>query len=858
MEENIIMVPGSGTKVIVRDVKQEIETAFLDYSMSVIVARALPDVRDGLKPVHRRILYTMHERGNDPQHPYRKSADTVGAVLGSYHPHGDASVYDAMVRLAQDFSLRYPLVDGQGNFGSVDGDPPAAYRYTEARMSKMACEMLTDIEKDTIDWDPNFDETKKEPHVLPSRFPNLLVNGSQGIAVGMATNIPPHNLREIVNGMVALMDDPEIDLAGLMEYVKGPDFPTGGIIMGRSGIRAAYGTGRGRIYVRARAEIVEKPNGRYQIVVTELPYQVNKARLIENIAELVKDKRIDGISNIDDHSDRNGMHIAIDIKREASPQLVLNHLYSLTQMQVTFGVIMLAIVDDQPKLLTLRDILQEYIKFQSEVVLRRTQFDLKKAQERAHILEGLMIALDFIDEVIAILRNSKSIPEGKVALMERFGLDDVQAQAIVQMRLGQLTGLERTKLEEELAALRLKIADFLDIIASEARRYGIIKDEAMEMKKRFSDERRTEIAAISGEMDVEDLIPEEDCVLTLTNFGYVKRQTLDTYRTQRRGGRGISGMSRREEDVASELFIANSHDFVLFFSDRGRVYRLKCYEVPEGSRTSRGMNITNLLPLEPEERITSMLRVTKSEEEDHFLTMVTKNAVIKRVALSAFRNVRKNGLIALDLAEDDELSWVRLTSGSDDLLVATRFGKVIRFHEADVREMGRQARGVRAIRLAEGDVVVGMSVLRENGLVLTVSETGYGRLSNPEDYRLQHRGGMGILNYHVEKYGNVAAIKVVDLDDDIILIADDGVIIRIEAGSIRICARPSKGVRVMKVNEGSKVITMARAPHDDEEEISAVEDDGTAEEGEDEPVTEAEDVIRDDEPAEETEETTEE
>lgn len=754
--------------------------------------------------------------------------------------------------------MRYMLIDGHGNFGSVDGDPPAAYRYTEARMSKLSVEMLKDIEKDTVDFSPNYDDRLKEPNVLPSHFPNILVNGSTGIAVGMATNIPPHNMGEVLDGVCAMVDNPDIDLDGLMQYIKGPDFPTGGIIMGRSGIRAAYGTGRGRIYVRARAEIVEKPNGRYQIVVTELPYQVNKARLIENIAELVKDKRIDGISNIDDHSDRNGMHIAIDIKREASPQLVLNHLYSLTQMQVTFGVIMLAIVDGQPKLLTLRDILREYIKFQSEVVLRRTQFDLKKAQERAHILEGLMIALDFIDEVIAILRNSKSIPEGKVALMERFGLDDVQAQAIVQMRLGQLTGLERTKLEEELAALRLKIADFLDIIASEARRYGIIKDEAMEMKKRFSDERRTEIAAISGEMDVEDLIPEEDCVLTLTNFGYVKRQTLDTYRTQRRGGRGISGMNRREEDVASELFIANSHDFVLFFSDRGRVYRLKCYEIPEGSRTSRGMNITNLLPLEPEERITSMLRVTKSEEEDHFLTMVTKNAVIKRVALSAFRNVRKNGLIALDLAEDDELSWVRLTSGSDDLLVATRFGKAIRFHEADVREMGRQARGVRAIRLAEGDVVVGMSVLRENGLVLTVSETGYGRLSNPEDYRLQHRGGMGILNYHVEKYGNVAAIKVVDLDDDIILIADDGVIIRIEAGSIRICARPSKGVRVMKVNEGSKVITMARAPHDDEEEISAVEDDGTAEEGEDEPVTEAEDVIRDDEPAEETEENTEE
>jgi DNA gyrase subunit A len=847
-KENLIQV----------DLREIMETSFLDYSMSVIVQRALPDVRDGLKPVHRRILYTMYENALWPEKAYRKCADTVGSVLGRYHPHGDASVYDALVRLAQDFSMRYMLIDGHGNFGSVDGDPPAAYRYTEARMSKLSVEMLKDIEKDTVDFSPNYDDRLKEPNVLPSHFPNILVNGSTGIAVGMATNIPPHNMGEVLDGVCAMVDNPDIDLDGLMQYIKGPDFPTGGIIMGRSGIRAAYGTGRGRIYVRARAEIVEKPNGRYQIVVTELPYQVNKARLIENIAELVKDKRIDGISNIDDHSDRNGMHIAIDIKREASPQLVLNHLYSLTQMQVTFGVIMLAIVDSQPKLLTLRDILQEYIKFQSEVVLRRTQFDLKKAQERAHILEGLMIALDFIDEVIAILRNSKSIPEGKVALMERFGLDDVQAQAIVQMRLGQLTGLERTKLEEELAALRLKIADFLDIIASEARRYGIIKDEAMEMKKRFSDERRTEIAAISGEMDVEDLIPEEDCVLTLTNFGYVKRQTLDTYRTQRRGGRGISGMSRREEDVASELFIANSHDFVLFFSDRGRVYRLKCYEIPEGSRTSRGMNITNLLPLEPEERITSMLRVTKSEEEDHFLTMVTKNAVIKRVALSAFRNVRKNGLIALDLAEDDELSWVRLTSGSDDLLVATRFGKVIRFHEADVREMGRQARGVRAIRLAEGDVVVGMSILRENGLVLTVSETGYGRLSNPEDYRLQHRGGMGILNYHVEKYGNVAAIKVVDLDDDIILIADDGVIIRIEAGSVRICARPSKGVRVMKVNEGSKVITMARAPHDDEEEISAVEDDGTAEEGEDEPVTEAEDVIRDDEPAEETEEATEE
>ena len=803
-KENLIQV----------DLKEIMESSFLDYSMSVIVSRALPDVRDGLKPVHRRILYTMYENSLWPEKAYRKCADTVGAVLGRYHPHGDASVYDALVRLAQDFSMRYMLVDGHGNFGSVDGDPPAAYRYTEARMSKLSVDMLKDIEKDTVDFIPNYDDRLKEPTVLPSHYPNILVNGSTGIAVGMATNIPPHNMGEVLDGVCAMVDDPDISLDGLMQHIKGPDFPTGGIIMGRSGIRAAYGTGRGKVYVRARAEIVEKPNGRYQIVVSELPYQVNKARLIESIAELVKDKRLDGISNIDDHSDRNGMHIVIDVKREASPQIVLNHLYSLTQMQVTFGVIMLAIVDGQPKTLTLKEILSEYIKFQSEVVLRRTNFDLKKAQERAHILEGLMTALDFIDEVIAILRNAKSIPEGKEALMSRFGLDDVQAQAIVQMRLGQLTGLERIKLEEELDALRLKIADFIDIIGSEARRFAIIKDEAVEMKKKYSDERRTEIAAISGEMDVEDLIPEEECVLTLTNFGYVKRQTLDTYRTQRRGGRGVSGMSRREEDVATELFIANSHDYVLFFSDRGRVYRLKCYEIPEGTRTSRGMNITNLLPLQPDEHITSMLRVEEFEE-DKYLVMVTKNAVIKRVTLSAFANVRKNGLIALDLAEDDVLSWVRITSGKDDLLVATKNGKAIRFNEEDVREMGRQARGVRAIRLLDDDVVIGMSVLREDGYVLTVSETGYGRLSKIDDYRLQKRGGKGILNYHVDKYGKVASIKVVDLEDDIILIADDGIIIRIEAKSVRVCARPSKGVRVMKVADGSRVITMARAPHEE-------------------------------------------
>ena len=839
-KENLIQV----------DLKEIMESSFLDYSMSVIVSRALPDVRDGLKPVHRRILYTMYENSLWPEKAYRKCADTVGTVLGRYHPHGDASVYDALVRLAQDFSMRYMLVDGHGNFGSVDGDPPAAYRYTEARMSKLSVDMLKDIEKDTVDFTPNYDDRLKEPTVLPSHYPNILVNGSTGIAVGMATNIPPHNMGEVLDGVCAMVDDPDISLDGLMQHIKGPDFPTGGIIMGRSGIRAAYGTGRGKIYVRARAEIVEKPNGRSQIIVSELPYQVNKARLIESIAELVKEKRLDGISNIDDHSDRNGMHIVIDVKREASPQIVLNHLYSLTQMQVTFGVIMLAIVDGQPKTLTLKEILGEYIRFQSEVVLRRTNFDLKKAQERAHILEGLMVALDFIDEVIAILRSAKSIPEGKEALMTRFGLDDVQAQAIVQMRLGQLTGLERIKIEEELEGLRLKIADYIDIIGSEARRFAIIKDEAIEMKRKYNDERRTEIAAVSGEMDIEDLIPEEDCVLTLTNFGYVKRQTLDTYRTQRRGGRGVSGMSRREEDVATELFIANSHDYVLFFSDRGRVYQLKCYEIPEGARTSRGMNIMNLLPLQPDEHITSMLRVEQFEE-DKYLVMVTKNAVIKRVSLAAFSHVRKSGLIALDLADDDVLSWVRITSGNDDLLVATRNGKAIRFHEDDVREMGRQARGVRAIRLLGDDVVVGMSVLRPDGYVLTVSETGFGRLSTPDDYRLQKRGGKGILNYHVEKYGKVAAIKVVDVEDDLILISDDGIIIRIEAKSIRICARPSKGVRVMRLADGSRVITTARAPHEEGEEITAVEDDGTAEEG-------AADITEIDEPEDTTEYTSEE
>ena len=835
-ENNGILPEEEGGRIIDVNLTKEMQQSFLDYSMSVIVQRALPDVRDGLKPVHRRILYTMYENTLWPEKAYRKCADTVGSVLGRYHPHGDASVYDALVRLAQDFSMRYVLVDGHGNFGSIDGDPPAAYRYTEARMNKLSVQMLQDIDKDTVDFTPNYDDRLKEPTALPSHFPNILVNGSTGIAVGMATNIPPHNMGEVIDGMCCLIDNPDATLEDLMEHIKGPDFPTGGIIMGRSGIRAAYATGRGRIIVRARTEIEEnEKTGRSKIIVTELPYMVNKARLIESIADLVKDKRIEGISNIDDHSDRNGMHIVIDVKRDASPQIVLNRLFTYTQLQSTFGVILLAIVGGEPKMLTLRQILEEYIKFQLEVITRRTQFDLKKAQDRAHILEGLMIALDFIDEVIKILRASKSIPEGKQALMERFGLDDPQAQAIVQMRLGQLTGLERAKVEEELAGLREKIADYLDILASEGRRLAIVKDEALEVKRKFSDERRTEIAAVSGEVDIEDLIPVEECVLTMTNFGYVKRQKMDTYHLQKRGGRGVTGMNRRDEDVATEIFVTGSHDYVLFFSSLGRVYKLKCYEIPEGSRTSRGMNIKNLLPLQPEEKVNSMIRV-QAFDEDKYLVMVTKNGVIKRTKLSAYQNVRKGGLIAVDLDEGDSLSWVRVTSGHDDLLVATKKGMAIRFHETDARELSRTARGVRVMKLEEGDCIVGMSILREGGLVLTVTETGYGRLSEQDNYRLQKRGGKGLINYHTERFGDVAAIKVVDLDDDVILISEDGVIIRIAASGIRICARPSKGVRFMKLAPGSKVVTLARAPHEEDQvDDVAVEEDGDPEEGSDLP-----------------------
>lgn len=798
------------------DVQEEMKSSFLDYSMSVIISRALPDVRDGLKPVHRRILYTMYEKGLDPNKPYHKCADTVGAVLGAYHPHGDASVYDALVRLAQDFSMRYMLVDGHGNFGSVDGDPPAAYRYTEARMSKISCEMLTDIDKKTVDFQPNFDDRLEEPTVLPSRFPNLLVNGSDGIAVGMATKIPPHNLGETIDAACALIDNPDIDLAGLMDYMPGPDFPTGGIIMGRSGIRATYATGRGKITVRAKTEIVEAKNGRYKIIVTELPYQVNKARLIEYIADLVKDKRIDGISNIEDHSDRQGMHIEIDVKREASASIVLNNLFNLTQLQTTFGAIMLAIVDGVPKILNLKEMLTEYVNFQQEIIRRRTEFDLKKAKDREHILEGLKIAIDFIDEVISIIRNSKDQATAKVNLMERFGLDDVQAQAIVQMRLGQLTNMERTKIEDEIAALKTKIEEYNAILADEGRQREIIKEELIVIRNKFADPRRTEICAVNGEVDIEDLIPNQECVLTLTQFGYVKRLAVDTYKIQNRGGRGVSGMSRREEDVATEMFVINSHDYVLFFTDNGRVYRLKCYEVPEGSRQSKGMNIANLLPIASDEKVTSMIRVPEFDEEK-YLVMVTKQGIIKRISLNAYNTARKGGLIALELNEGDELAWVRLTDGNQQVIVATKNGLAIRFEETDVRPMGRQARGVKAISLREGDCVVGMCVVANDDLILTASETGFGRISNVSDYRLQSRGGKGITNYHTEKYGNVAAVSAVKLTDDIIIISQEGVIIRIAADTVRICNRPSKGVTLMRIGENDKVVTVARAPHEDSE-----------------------------------------
>ena len=825
MEENIIMVPGSGTKVIERDVKQEIETAFLDYSMSVIVSRALPDVRDGLKPVHRRILYTMHERGNDPQHPYRKSADTVGAVLGSYHPHGDASVYDAMVRLAQDFSLRYPLVDGQGNFGSVDGDPPAAYRYTEARMSKIACEMLTDIEKDTIDWDPNFDETKKEPHVLPSRFPNLLVNGSQGIAVGMATNIPPHNLREVVGGMCALMDDPDIDLAGLMEHVKGPDFPTGGIIMGRSGIRAAYATGRGKITLRGRAEIVEKKNGRYEILITEIPYMVNKTRLIESIADLVKDKRIEGISDLNDESSsRTGMKIVVELKKDANPQVVLNQLYRYTQLQDTVGVIMLALDDGVPKIMSLKTVMERYVEFQMEVIRRRTAFDLKKAQEREHILEGLRKAVDIVDEIIATIRACKGgFAEARQAVMDNFGFDEPQADAIVKLQLGRLAGLEILKIEEELGQLRTAIADYKDILANDEHVKRIVKTDLTALADKYGDERRTSIEAVSGEVDIEDLIPEETCVFTLTHEGYIKRTALDTYQAQNRGGRGVQGMTQKDDDFTEELFVGSTHDYMLFMTDQGRVYRLKGYQVPEGSRTAKGSHIVNLLQLQEGEKVTLMLQQSaKADEDNTYLTMVTRQGLIKRTPLSQFRNIRKAGLIAIGLNEGDSLVWSHLTGGNDEIIVATHDGAAIHFTESGARSMGRTGHGVRVIKLREGDYVVGAGVCRPGATVLTITEEGKGRRSRIDDYRITNRGGLGIRNY---SKGGVAGIKIVDDTDDLILISQNGILIRIHASDINVQSRYGSGVRVMRMTEGDRVVMVARVDRDNDAETAKVEAD---------------------------------
>ena len=807
-------------KIINVDIEKEMQNSFLAYSMSVIVSRALPDVRDGLKPVHRRILYTLYENNLGPDKAYRKCADTVGSVLGRYHPHGDASVYDALVRLAQDFSMRYMLIDGHGNFGSIDGDPPAAYRYTEARMSKMSVHMLTDIEKDTVDFLPNYDDRLKEPSVLPSRFPNLLVNGSTGIAVGMATNIPPHNLSEVINAICMLIDNPDATLDEIMEHIKGPDFPTGAMIMGQSGIRSAYATGRGKIIVRACTDIEEDKNGKSKIIVTELPYMVNKARLCENIANMVKEKRIDGITNIEDHSDRDGMHIEISVRRDASAQIVLNKLFSYSQLQTTFGVTMLAIVNGVPKILTLKEMLQYYIDFQVEVVTRRTQFDLRKAREREHILEGLKIAIDFIDEVISILRSSKSIAEGKERLMDRFELDEIQAQAIVQMRLGQLTGLERSKIEEELEQLEAKIKEFEDLLSSHKKLLGVVKSEIMTLNSKFGDERRTKIMPVSGEVDIEDLISNDECVLTLTNFGYLKRQKVDTYKTQRRGGRGISGMSRREEDVATEMFVLKNHDYVMLFTNFGRAYRIKGYEVPEGSRSSKGTNIANILPLSGEEKVTSMIRVPEFQD-DMYLVMVTRHGVVKRTKLSAYGNIRKGGLIAVDLDENDELAWVCVTNGDSELLLATRNGKALRFNETDLRSTGRSSRGVRAIRLDDGDTVVGMTKVKSGERVLTVSETGYGRLTKVDEYRLQFRGGKGIINYPVEKFGHVASVLLIDIEDDVILISDSGVIIRIPVESIRECSRTSKGVRVMRLTDESKVVTVTRAPRNPEEEKTA-------------------------------------
>ncbi len=828
------MLYTDNSKVINTEIVDEMENSMLNYAMSVIVSRALPDVRDGLKPVHRRILYTLHENGLTPEKPYRKCADTVGAVLGRYHPHGDASVYDALVRLAQDFSMRYPLVDGHGNFGSIDGDGPAAYRYTEAKMAKLTLEMLTDINKETVDFTSNYDDRLKEPVVLPSRFPNLLVNGSVGIAVGMATNIPPHNLGEVIDALQLLIDDPDCTLEQLMEHIQGPDFPTGGIIMGRAGIRAAYGTGKGKIILRSRTHF-EEIKGRNCIIIDEIPYMLRKERLLKSINQLARDKRIEGLYDLRDESDKDGMRVVIELKKDAVPNIVLNKLFALTQLQDTVGIIMLALVNGEPE-------------FQVDVIQRRTRFDLRKALERAHILQGFVLAADYIDEVIDIIRSSSTVQEAKDRMIERFkdvdmsalldraqydltglhieeqtGLSQEQAEAIVQMRLGQLTGLERQKITDELYGLLTKISDYEDILADVNRVYAIIMDDLNAIRKKFSDKRRTDIENVSGEVDIEDLIPEEDCVVTLTNNGYIKRMPLTEYKTQHRGGRGITGMKQREEDFVEEMFICGSHDNILFISNKGIMYKLKCYEIPDGSKASRGFNLINLFPLTENEKIAAMIKTTDFSDEK-FITMVTKNGKIKRTNLSLYKNVRKNGLIAIGLDEGDEIAGVRMTDGNAQLFVATHNGMAIRLEESKGRALSRSAHGVRAIKLRDGDYVVSMARVREGATLLTVTENGYGKRTELDSYRIQNRGGYGLTNYKVDDIrGHVCGIKIVDEDDDIILVSSDGIIIRILASDIRVMGRIAKGVRVMRVNEGANVVAFTRAEHDDNAETEKVE-----------------------------------
>lgn len=874
MEKDVKEFSTATEKLIQVDIEKEMRESFLQYSMAVLVSRALPDVRDGMKPVHRRIIYTMNEADNTSSKPYRKCAYTVGEVLGKYHPHGDASVYDALVRLAQDFSMRYPLIDGHGNFGSVDGDPPAAYRYTEARMAKIASELLKDIKKDTIDWGKNYDDKLDEPTVLPVKFPNLLVNGSVGIAVGMATNIPPHNLNEVCDAIVVRMDNPECGIEEILQYIKGPDFPTGGIIMGYSGIRSAYYTGRGKITLRGKAEIVEEGN-HSRIIVTEIPYMVNKSKLLETTGQLMRDKRIEGISNLRDESDKDGMRIVYELKRDVNAQVVLNKLYSFTQLQDTVGVIMIALVNGEPKQLTLLEILDNYIAFQKQIITRRTAFDLKKARERAHILQGFLLAIDNIDEVISILRSSKSVQEGKERLMERFkeddlakllqramgenykdvhfeheiGLSEEQADAIVQMRLGQLTGLERDKVISELAEIMEKINDFLDILSSDERVKEIIKEEITAIKEKYGDERRTAIEPVSGEVDIEDLIPEEECVLTYTNIGYIKRQPVDVYNLQKRGGKGVSGMKQREEDFVEDMFISSTHDNILFITNYGNMYKLKCYEVPEGSKQSRGTNIVNLLQLDEGERIAAMMKTSDFAENKYFIC-VTKYGKIKRTPLYDFRNVRKNGLRAITLAEGDEIAAAHLTEGDSTIIVATHLGMAIHFSEDKIRSMGRLAAGVRAIKLREGDYIVGAAkVYSDDMRILTVTDKGYGRLSALSDYRMQNRGGNGLKNYKIrDDRGYVCGIRSIQADDDVILISTDGVIIRIRANDLRVMRRTGLGVRVMKLSDEDRVVTFTRTEHDEtadieeveqasDEEIAAAEAEAEAEVIEDEPET---------------------